>query len=195
MQYAIIIICAYLIGSIPFSYLVPKLFGGIDIREHGSGNAGSTNVLRTLGLKVALVAFLGDFCKGMVPTLICYRFFGETEALIAAGVAVLAHCYPIWLHFKGGKGIASSVGLIIILFPKVFPFLFVLQFSLIFATRYMSLASISSAIAFPILAYFLGYSQHAIIFAVSLACFIVFKHRSNIVRLVKGNENKLVFKK
>lgn len=195
MHYIWIVIAAYLIGSIPFSYLVPKFLGGIDIRKHGSGNTGATNVLRTLGLKVGVVAFLGDFLKGILPALMALSIYGRTEALVASGVAVLGHCYSIWLGFKGGKGIATSVGLITALFIKVFPVLFVIQFGLIFATRYMSLASITSAISLPILVYLFGYDSASVYFSIGLCAFIVFKHRSNIVRLLKGTENKLSLKK
>lgn len=195
MQYLWIIIGAYLVGSIPFSYLVPKYFGGIDIRKHGSGNTGTTNVLRTLGLKIGALAFIGDFLKGLIPTLVTLKLYGEKEALLAAGVSVLAHCYSMWLGFKGGKGIATSVGVLLILFPKVFSILFIVQFGIILSTKYMSLASISSAFLFPFLVYLKGYSLESVVFALALGAFIIFKHRSNIVRLLNKTENKLKLKK
>lgn len=195
MQYLWVIIGSYLVGSIPFSYLVPKYFGGIDIRKHGSGNTGTTNVLRTLGLKIGAIAFVGDFLKGVIPTLLALKVYGEKEALVAAGVSVLAHCYSVWLGFKGGKGIATSVGLLLVLFPKVFFILFIVQFGIILSTKYMSLASISSAFLFPFLVYLKNYSIEAVLFASALAVFIIFKHRSNIVRLLNKTENKLSLKK
>lgn len=195
MHYILIIIAAYLIGSIPFSFLVPKLLGGIDIRHHGSGNTGATNVLRTLGLKIGFIAFLGDFIKGAIPALIALSFYGRTEALIVGAFAVIGHCYSIWLGFKGGKGIATSVGIIVALFTNVFPILFVIQFGLIFSTRYMSLASITSAVVFPISVYLFGYDTHSLWFAIGLGAFVVIKHRSNISRLLSGTENKLTLKK
>ncbi len=195
MQYLLICAASYLLGSIPFSYLIPKFFGRIDIREHGSGNTGTTNVLRTLGFKVAVLAFIGDFLKGVLPVFIALRYVTPEAALVAGGSAVLGHCYSVWLKFKGGKGIATSAGVLLFLVPKVFLALLILQFTVILTTRYMSLASILSALTLPLWVWGFHYPKSYILFSVLLGAFATYKHRANIKRLLKGNENRLSFKK
>lgn len=191
----LMIAIGYTIGSIPFSYLVPKWMGKIDIRQHGSGNTGTTNVVRTLGLKVGIVAFLGDFLKGIIPTTIGLVFFSTLGGIVGGGFAILGHCYSIWLRFKGGKGIATSAGVLIVLMPLILFTLLTIQFIIIFATKIMSLASISSAILLPILTALLYSNNELLYFSVLLAIFVIFKHKDNIKRLIKGEENKLSIKK
>lgn len=186
-----IILMSYLLGSIPFSYMVPKYLGKIDIRHHGSGNTGTTNVVRTLGLKLGAIAFVGDFLKGIIPALVGILLLGQVGGLIGGGFAVLGHCYPVWLNFKGGKGIATSAGILLIIVPKVFLALLFIQFFIIFTTKYMSLASISSAVLLPILSLIFGYSASTIYFSVGLGLFVIYRHRSNLARLIKGEEKKL----
>lgn len=186
---------SYLIGSIPFSYLIPRWMGKIDIRHHGSGNTGTTNVVRTLGLKVGILAFFGDFAKGIIPTLIGSIYFGDVGGIICASFAVIGHCHPIWLNFKGGKGVATSAGVLVVLFPNIFIILLILQFLIIAATRYMSLASISSAVLLPIFAVLFSKSELLIYFSVGLATYVIFRHRANLMRLIKGTESKLGKKK
>lgn len=188
-------IISYLIGSIPFSYLVPRWLGKIDIRLHGSGNTGTTNVVRTLGLKVGIVAFIGDFAKGVVPTLMGLSFFGESGGAICAALTVIGHCHPIWLNFKGGKGVATSAGVLLVLFPDIFIILLIIQFILIIATRYMSLASISSAILLPVLSFAFSKSDTLLIFSFVLGAYVIYRHRANLIRLIKGTELKLGQKK
>ncbi len=190
-----IIVMAYLIGSIPFSYIIPKILGAIDIREHGSGNTGTTNVIRTLGLKVGILAFIGDFFKGIIPSLIGLHLMGLTGGILGAAFAVIGHCYSVWLGFKGGKGIATSAGVLLILFPKVLLVLLFVQFGIIFLTRYMSLASLTSAILLPLLTWLMGYPLPLVGFGLGLGLFVIYKHRANINRLVHGEENKLNFGK
>jgi glycerol-3-phosphate acyltransferase PlsY len=191
----IMILMGYVIGSIPFSYLVPKLLGNIDIRKHGSGNTGTTNVVRTLGLKIGLIAFVGDFLKGLIPSLIGLTLYGGLGGIIAGGFAVIGHCYSVWLKFNGGKGIATSAGVMAIIFPILFPILLIIQFSIIFATRLMSLASISSAVLLPILTYFIYPSLSQRVFAILLGAFVIYRHRANLSRLINGTENKIFTKK
>lgn len=191
----IMIIVGYTIGSIPFSYLIPKWMGRIDIRQHGSGNTGTTNVVRTLGLKIGIVAFLGDFFKGIIPTVIGLMFFSTLGGIIGGGFAILGHCYSIWLRFKGGKGIATSAGVLIVLMPLILIILLTIQFIIIFATKIMSLASISSAILLPVLTALLYSNNDLVYFSILLSLFVIFKHKDNIKRLLKGEENKLSIKK
>lgn len=195
LEILMMVLLGYALGSIPFSYLVPKMLGNIDIRKHGSGNTGTTNVVRTLGLKVGIVAFLGDFLKGLIPALIGHNLFGTLGGIIAGGFAVIGHCYSVWLKFNGGKGIATSAGVIGVVFPILFPILLIVQFAIIFATRLMSLASISSAILLPILTSFFYPAIEQIIFAVLLGAFVIYRHRANLIRLMNGTENKIFSKK
>lgn len=184
-------ILSYFVGSIPFSYLIPKLISNIDIRKEGSGNTGTTNVLRILGLKVGVFAFVGDFLKGIVPTAIGLLYFGELGGVIAAASSVIGHCYSVWLKFKGGKGVATSAGAMLILTPDVFITLFVIQFLVIFLTKYMSLASILSAALFPLFCFVYSKSITVQIFALFMGLFVIYRHRENVKRLIKGTENKL----
>jgi glycerol-3-phosphate acyltransferase PlsY len=191
MNYIIVIVLSYFVGSIPFSYIVPKVFGKIDIRSVGSGNTGTTNVVRTLGLKIGALAFVGDYIKGVLPTFIGLQLLGFNGALIAGAVAVLGHCYPVWLNFKGGKGIATSVGVLTVAFPVIALVLLIWQFAVIFTTKYMSLASITSALFFPMIVFFSKNNTSSVIFAVFLGGFVIYRHRANFKRLLNGTEKKL----
>lgn len=191
----LMMVIGYMIGSIPFSYLVPKWMGRIDIRQHGSGNTGTTNVVRTLGLKIGIVAFFGDFLKGIIPTAIGLILFSTLGGIIGGGFSILGHCYSVWLKFKGGKGIATSAGVLVVLMPLILVILLTIQFIIIFATRIMSLASISTAILLPILTALLYSNERLLYFSILLAIFVIYKHNDNIKRLIKGEENKLTIKK
>ena len=195
MTIFLLVVVSYLLGSIPFSYIVPKLTSKIDIRSVGSGNTGTTNVVRTLGLKIGVIAFLGDFLKGLIPALIGISLLGHMGGLIGGGVAVLGHCYSVWLSFKGGKGIATSAGVIVALFPIIAVILVIWQFFIIFATKFMSLASITSAVLFPVLVIAFGFETKTIIFSIALGAFVIYRHRSNLQRLLKGEEKKLTIAK
>lgn len=188
-------LASYLIGSIPFSFLIPKWIGKIDIRLHGSGNTGTTNVVRTLGMKVGVLAFIGDFLKGLLPTLIGLMWLGELGGVVGGAMSVIGHCHPVWLKFKGGKGVATSAGVLIVLFPILFLTLLIFQFIIIAVTKYMSLASILSAVMLPILALLTSKSHTMVIFSVGLALFVIFRHRSNLMRLLNGTETKLIKRK
>lgn len=182
---------SYLIGSIPFSYLIPKWIGKIDIRLHGSGNTGTTNVVRTLGMKVGVLAFIGDFLKGLIPTLIGLIWLGEIGGITGALLSVIGHCYPVWLKFKGGKGVATSAGVMLVLLPDLFVMLLLVQFAVIFLTRYMSLASIISACLLPVLSFVFSKSMPLLAFSIALGLFVIYRHRSNLKRLIQGTESKL----
>lgn len=188
-------LASYLIGSIPFSFLIPKWIGKIDIRLHGSGNTGTTNVVRTLGMKVGVLAFIGDFLKGLLPTLIGLMWLGELGGVVGGAMSVIGHCHPVWLKFKGGKGVATSAGVLIVLFPILFLTLLIFQFIIIAVTKYMSLASILSAVMLPILALLTSKSHTMVIFSAGLALFVIFRHRSNLMRLLNGTETKLIKRK
>jgi len=186
-------VLGYFIGSIPFSFIVSKQLGKIDIREHGSGNSGATNVFRTLGKKAGLLAFLGDFLKGILAASIGLGFFNTEGALICAGMAIIGHCYPVWLKFKGGKGVATSAGMIMALTPGVGAILIVFQLSLIYKTRLMSLASITAAALYPVLVFAFGYPIEYIGYSLFIGLFVIYRHRANLMRLINKTESKLKF--
>ncbi len=201
---------SFLLGSIPFGLLLGKL-KGIDIREHGSGNIGATNVFRTLGKKPGILCLFLDFCKGFIPVLICKHYVpestvGQSIAVGTALAAILGHNYSPWIGFKGGKGIATSAGAIAAIMPPVALILLVLIFIVVtFITKYVSVGSIATAIALPLLTIYGSYSHGKIadgtwnkplfIFSLIAGSLAIWKHRANIVRLRNGTENKIGQKK
>ena len=197
--YVIILIIAYLIGRINFSIILSKKMAGFDLREKGSGNAGTTNMLRTVGKKAALITLVCDILKGIVPVLLAvltgnianhFEAGVQTEYLVQiAGIfAIIGHTFPIYFGFKGGKGVATSLGLLLALLVMA-------------VTRMVSLGSISTAILFPVLTIFRIGSEYFIVpgkyiaFSIILALIVIFNHRTNIKRILTGAENKLSFKK
>lgn len=187
----VITLCAYLIGSIPTGLLLAKAFGGVDIRTTGSGNIGATNVYRTLGSKVGIMTLIGDCLKGFLPVLAAKKL-GIFEAGVAlVGLAAfLGHVYTVFLGFKGGKGVATSLGVFLGLSPlAVLPSLAVFLFVLL-KWRYVSLGSIIAAAVMPIFVALLD-KRVFVIIVTSVICFIVIlKHMDNIRRLQAGTESK-----
>lgn len=195
IKYIIFIILSYLVGSIPFSYITAKVLGQVDIRNYGSGNSGATNVFRVLGKKAGAIAFLGDFFKGLIVAIVSKYYLGFDFALICSLFAVIGHCYPFALGFKGGKGVATTGGTIFGLYPLVGVILLISQILIIKVSRIMSLASISVAILLPIIGLLLGASKNFIIYGIILGCFVIYKHKANIKRLLNGTESKILSKK
>ena len=204
--YIIVTIIAYLLGSISFSVIISKKMAGFDVREKGSGNAGSTNVLRTVGKKAAILTLICDCLKLMVAILIAVlasKIVKGTDAGLLvqlAGVAVvIGHTFPIFFKFKGGKGVATSLGVLLIINWQIGLICLVFALTLMALTRFVSLGSVSAAILFPILTIFIQENYivpgNYIIFGVVLAAIVVFNHRANVKRLLTGTENKLSFKK
>lgn len=204
--YIVVAIIAYLIGSVSFAIIFGKKFGGIDVRTKGSGNAGSTNVLRTVGKKAALCSVVCDILKGVVAVLIAViisKIFKSTDGAllvqIAALCVVIGHTFPIFYGFKGGKGVATSLGVLLITNWEVGLVCFVFAIAIMAVTRMVSLGSISAAVLFAVLCLFkLGnfiVDGNYLIFGLLLAAFVIFNHRTNIVRIKNGTENKLSFKK
>lgn len=194
----------YVIGLFQTGYLYGKSHG-IDIREHGSGNSGTTNTLRTLGWKAGAITFIGDVAKAIVAVVIVHFLFREMEGLkvieLYAGFgAVLGHNFPFYLKFKGGKGIASTSGMILAVCPQAAPLCLILFIAIVLATRYVSLGSIIMVIAFVVqtITYnHLGWlgveSGYMLEFDILAACFTalaIWQHRANIKRLINGTENK-----
>ncbi len=206
--YVIMAIIAYLIGSISFSVLISKKMAGFDVREKGSGNAGSTNVLRTVGKKAAAITLVCDVLKGVVAVLIAV-IIGKiaknvSPAILvetAAVFVVLGHTFPIFFEFKGGKGVATSLGIALLINWKIGLICLVFALLLMALTRMVSLGSISASVLFAVLtifirdSYIVDFESSFIIFGFLLAAFVVFNHRTNLQRILSGTENKLSFKK
>lgn len=185
---------SYLIGSIPFGLLLTRLSGAGDLRAIGSGNIGATNVLRTGRKSLALATLLLDALKGALPVWIGGAFFGPDMAVVAGLGAIIGHCFPIWLKFNGGKGVATAAGVILTLTPLA-GFLALVGFLItVTLTRYVSLSSLIAAVIAAPLAYVLGHVQPAELYLL-VAVIIIIKHHENLRRLFAGKEAKLSFGK
>ncbi len=195
-KYAFLVLAiGYLVGSIQIPILAGKILKNIDIREHGSGNAGSTNVARVLGIKVAIVVFILDICKGVVPFLIAKHFLGIEYAVITGVGAVLGHDFPLFMKFKGGKGVAISLGLFTAYNPIAGLLALVVGIAIIYLTKYVSLASVSVASTVLVFIWLSDAGTVELIGLSFLVLLLVYQHRGNIKRLIKGEENKLTFNK
>ena len=182
---------AYLIGSIPFGVLVAKA-RGVDLQEVGSKNIGATNVLRTVGKGPALVTLLGDILKGVAAVMLCRIIVGgELWEGVIGFTAVLGHMHSIFLSFKGGKGVATGVGVLAVYSPLSALILIVIWIITILYTRYSSLAAVTAFVLLPAVIALLDASKVKISFAIVLALLIILKHRSNIKRLFEGSESKI----
>ena len=207
--YIIIAVIAYAIGSINFSVLISKKIAGFDVSEKGSGNAGSTNVLRAVGIKAAVITLICDILKGIVAILIAVligNIVGNTDRALLVQIAgilvVIGHTFPIFFQFKGGKGVATSLGVLLITNWKIGLICLIFALVIIIITKMVSMGSMGAAILFPVLTIFIGDSFIVpatgfkyLIFSIILAVFVIFNHRENIKRIMNGTENKLSFKK
>jgi glycerol-3-phosphate acyltransferase PlsY len=181
-------IIAYLIGSISSSILIGKLYG-IDIRNYGSGNAGTTNTLRTMGKKAGAAVFLIDALKGVLAVIIGRLILGDMGAGIAMVLVMIGHNYPIFFGFRGGKGVATAIGAITTVSPAIGAIIILIGCLVVLLTRYISLASITVAILLPFITYFIDKKYIIpILFAIVL---VIYKHKSNISRLLAGTESKI----
>ena len=205
VECAIVAIIAYLIGSINFSVILSKKMAGFDVRDKGSGNAGTTNMLRSVGKKAAAITLVCDILKGVVAILLAMLMNkispNSNGALLVqiAGVAViLGHTFPIFFKFKGGKGVATSLGVLIMSNWQIGLICLVFALILIILTQMVSVGSIAAAILYPVLTIFIPQNYiipgNYIIYSIVLAVIIVFNHRENVKRLLKGTENKISFK-
>ena len=208
LGYIIIAILAYIIGSINFSIIISKKMAGFDVREKGSGNAGTTNVLRAVGKKAAAITLSCDILKGVVSIIIAIiigKFFESANKAILVQIAALAvvigHTFPVFFGFKGGKGVATSLGILLLTNWKIGLICLCFALVLILITRMVSLGSISAAVLFAILtvfitdSYIVPYDISFIFFAIVLACIVLYNHRENIKRIMNGSENKISFSK
>lgn len=201
MKEAILVILAYLIGSIPTALIISKKYFGIDIREYGSGNMGATNTFRVLGSRYGSLVMLVDILKGMLAAglfnLIPYYHTDElarTNFMIGLGMAaVVGHIFPVFANFKGGKGVATLFGMVLALQPVVAVSCMGVFLLVLFLTRYVSLSSILGAVMLPVSVLWI-WNEHELsyrIFAVMVALLVLFTHQKNIVRIIKGAENRV----
>ena len=189
------LIIGYLLGSIPFGLVVTRLAGLGDIRKIGSGNIGATNVLRTGRKDLALLTLLFDLGKAALAALLMKSFFhSEVTGYVAGFSAVIGHNFPIWLHFKGGKGVASTLGMMLVLTPWVGILACLTWLIMAFTFRYSSLSALTALLLAPIYALFLA-TPAAVTCYTALAVLSFWRHRSNIKRLIAGEESKITFKR
>ena len=188
---AIVIIAAYLIGSIPFALILARRWSAADLRLVGSGNLGAANVMRASGVTAGVLVALLDVTKGAISVMLAARFSQDAAAPAAAGVAaIVGHIYPVWIRFRGGKGVATACGAFSILTPFAIPPLLVIFLITVTLTKYISLGSMVVTIALPPLAYATGSPAPAVVAASVAAVIIVVRHRSNLLRLRTGTERR-----
>ena len=207
VTYIIIAVIAYLIGSINFSVILSKKMAGFDVREKGSGNAGTTNMLRSVGKKAAIITLICDILKGVVSIGIAIIVGNIVKDLdksllvqIAGILVVVGHTFPIFFGFKGGKGVATSLGVILMTNWKIGLICLIFALVLMAITKMVSVGSIAAAILFPVLTIFLTDTfivtegSNYFIYSILLAILVAFNHRENIKRILNGTENKISFK-
>lgn len=192
MTLGAVLTLAYLVGSIPFSFLVARYFGVEDVRSVGSGNVGATNVLRAAGRTAGGIAFLLDALKG-VAAVLCTRWLcpGELQEALAAVVAMLGHIFPVWLSFRGGKGVATGAGAFLPLAPVALAAGLAAFAVLVVSTRYVAVASIAGSVTLAATTFVIHASRPVSVAAVCVALLVVWTHRTNLRRLAKGTEAQL----
>lgn len=193
-HFAIIAVCAYLLGSLSFAIIVSKLTLGKDIRNYGSGNAGLTNAYRTMGAKKTLLVLLGDIAKGAAAVSIGMVLAGPIGKLTAGIFVILGHMFPLYFGFKGGKGVLVGAVMLAFFDWRVFGIAFLLFLLSVIVTKWISLGSILGAISFPITTWVFYHDPVLTAMAFGMAAVVVFMHRSNIGRIIHGKENKFSFK-
>ena len=196
-NYLFLISIVYFFGSIPFAYILPKIFGLGDIRKLGSGNVGATNVLRAGNKLLAIIVLAFDIIKGFVPLFVLKNYYhnelSEIIILFIGSAAILGHIFPIWLKFKGGKGVATYIGFLFAI-NYIFGIIFIITWLLIaFLKKYSSLASITSLVLLPLFVMLFSYEKQIIYLLILINLIIISKHYSNIYRLIHKSETKIKF--
>ncbi len=205
VSFLLIMVLAYLLGSLPSAVWAGKWLRGIDIRDHGSGNAGATNAMRVLGPGLGLTVLVIDALKGVAAVSLARilpdgtlspAWFVMLQLLLGA-LAILGHVFPVFASFKGGKGIATLVGIIFVLYPEAFLICLLVFLAVFLTTRYVSLGSLSAAIALPVVVIWIKDVSllPKVVFAISVALFVPITHKNNIKRLLKGKENRISFRR
>ena len=190
--FILVLLVIYLITAIPTGIVLTRLMGTEDIRQKGSGNIGATNVYRVAGKLAGVLTLAGDTLKGFLPLLACKSLLDltPTQLGVACAVAIIGHCYPVYLKFRGGKGIATALGIFLVISPLTVLGLLVVFLVAVGISRYISLGSVLAAMAAPLLVLMLGHPQPIFLATLFIAMLIIWRHRSNIKRLIDGTENR-----
>lgn len=192
LNWALTFVVAYVLGATPSGLWICRWLGNLDIRDYGSKNTGATNVYRVMGWKVALLVFLMDSLKGAISVCIgLWLTQDPLGALLGGLMALVGHTLSFWMGFKGGRGVATGVGVLASLMPPVAGFAFLIWLITVFVTRYVSLGSILGSLGAIVLAWYFDYPMSYQIFVLFIGLFVIFRHRENIQRLLQGTENKL----
>jgi glycerol-3-phosphate acyltransferase PlsY len=193
MDIVLAILIGYVLGSIPCGLVFVKAVCGIDIRDYGSHNIGTTNVFRTVGARMASFVLLGDIGKGMIALYLTDHFISQDVRvqLFCAAAAILGHSYSLFLHFKGGRGVATGLGVLLYFMPDVSIFCLTVWMATVFVTRYVSLSSVIAAFLAPIAAWYRDYDSWLVGFTAIMAAIVILRHYDNMVRLKNGTENKI----
>ena len=190
MEVLVLLFC-YVLGAIPNGLIFGKLIWKKDLRQYGSHNIGATNAWRVIGAKAGILIFLLDFLKGAVSVMLAKIIFDDALIMVVAGLlAIIGHSFSVFLKLRGGKGVATGLGVIAMMMPKVTAIVFLLWLIIFAVTRYVSVASIVAASMTPILAYVFDEPAEYILLGLAAAVFIIFRHKENISRLKKGRENR-----
>jgi len=194
--FLVLLLAAYLLGSIPFGVMISQKAVNIDITKAGSGNLGAANVAREVGLKWGIVTLLADTSKGFIPVICSHYLLGSSSEMhevlkgMIALAALLGHQFSIYNHFKGGKGVATYLGIFLAISPVSCLLCGIVFFIFVWLWRYISLGSIVASLAMPLCLYFIGYPTIIILLSLILSFLVIYKHRENIRRLIQGNERK-----
>ncbi len=190
--FVFVALAVYLIAAIPTGIVLTRLMGGDDVRQHGSGNIGATNVYRVAGKLAGVLTLLGDTLKGLLPLLACKSWLAPTPTQlgVASAIAIIGHCYPVYLKFRGGKGIATALGIFLVLSPMTVLGALIVFVLAVGTTRYISLGSVLAALSAPLLILMLDYPQPIFLSTLFIAILVVWRHRSNISRLMNGTETR-----
>ncbi|QYR64723.1 glycerol-3-phosphate 1-O-acyltransferase PlsY [Fusobacterium animalis] len=194
MTFFCLIILSYFFGAIPSGVWIGKIFKNIDVRDYGSKNSGATNSYRVLGAKLGIAVLVIDVLKGFIPLYIASKFNLAYNDLVILGlVAILAHTFSCFISFKGGKGVATSLGVFLFLAPVITLILLVIFILVVYFTKYISLGSITAAFLLPIFTFFTHRDTYLFTLSVVIAIFVIYRHKTNISRLLSGTENKFKF--
>ena len=194
MTFFCLIILSYFFGAIPSGVWIGKIFKNIDVRDYGSKNSGATNSYRVLGAKLGIAVLIIDVLKGFIPLYIASKFNLAYNDLVILGlVAILAHTFSCFISFKGGKGVATSLGVFLFLAPIITLILLVIFILVVYFTKYISLGSITAAFLLPIFTFFTHRDTYLFTLSVVIAIFVIYRHKTNISRLLSGTENKFKF--
>lgn len=193
MKYLFVIVISYIIGCFSSAYIIGKAFKKIDIRNFGSGNVGSTNALRVMGVKLGIFTFLLDILKGVIAVYVGRFILGEIGSLISGLFVVIGHNWPVFIHFKGGKGVATSIGVLFTLFGPITLIPLIITLIIILISKYVSLGSLAFLTLTPIVYWIIvkPFDNRYLLLSVTLAILGTIRHKDNIKRLIKGNESKI----